>query len=112
MVSMDIVNMETKYHQEKYYLHKICIHMISLCKLYVLLIALSKYQISGIFIMKSYYVRLWVYVYYIYGPNLSQFSSNWKIMKYAYVTVVSQLIRNNNEDEYRRTISYGALKLP
>ena len=44
-------------------------------------------------------------LFIVYTNALSQCSSNCKIIKYADDTVVIGLISNNNEDEYRQTIS-------
>ena len=46
------------------------------------------------------------FLFIVYTNALSQCSSNCKIIKYADDTVVIGLISDNNEDEYRQTISY------
>ena len=44
------------------------------------------------------------FLFIVYTNDLSQCSSNCKVIKYADDTVVIRLISNNNEDEYRQTI--------
>ena len=46
------------------------------------------------------------FLFIVYTNALSQCSPNCKILKYADDTVVIGLISNDNEDEYRQTISY------
>ena len=46
------------------------------------------------------------FLFIVYTNALSRCSSNCKIIKYADDTVVLGLINDNNEEEYRETISY------